>query len=188
MKWTSYVLMAATLVSVAASNAQSQRVDTAALSAATRAKLIKSALSAAPANIAANATVAVPGADGQMTVLRQGANGFTCIPDAPASSGVDPMCIDEEGMKWAHAWMSHEAKPGNTAPGLIYMLAGGSDISATDPWATRTDHFIASPPHWMILWPFDAATSGLPTKPKKTGTWIMWAGTPYAHLMVNQVP
>jgi hypothetical protein len=121
-------------------------------------------------------------------VLRQGTNGFTCIPDAPDSNGVDPMCIDEEGMKWAHSWMSHEAKPANTAPGLIYMLAGGSDISATDPWATKTDHFITSPPHWMILWPFDATASGLPTTPKKTGTWIMWAGTPYAHLMVNQVP
>ena len=40
----------------------------------------------------------------------------------------------------------------------------------------------------MILWPYDPGASGLPAKPKKTGTWIMWAGTPYAHLMINQVP
>jgi len=40
----------------------------------------------------------------------------------------------------------------------------------------------------MIMWPFDPATTGLSTTPKKTGSWIMWSGTPYAHLMVNQVP
>jgi len=36
--------------------------------------------------------------------------------------------------------------------------------------------------------PYDAKSTGFATTPKKTGTWIMWAGTPYAHLMVNQTP
>jgi hypothetical protein len=39
----------------------------------------------------------------------------------------------------------------------------------------------------MMLWPFDPATTGLPTAPKQTGTW-MYAGTPWAHLMINQRP
>jgi hypothetical protein len=100
------------------------------------------------------------------------------------------MCLDEEGMKWAGSWMAHAERPANTAPGLAYMLAGGSDISAKDPWAKPDKHtqFVASPPHYMILWPYDPKATGLPDKPKKTGTWIMWAGTPYAHLMINQVP
>jgi hypothetical protein len=38
------------------------------------------------------------------------------------------------------------------------------------------------------MWPFDAKESGLSDKEKKAGTWIMWAGTPYAHLMINQKP
>ncbi len=84
--------------------------------------------------------------------------------------------------------MAKARKPANTAPGLIYMLEGGSDISATDPFATKTDHYISSPPHFMIMWPYDPKTSGFGTTPKKTGSWIMWAGTPYAHLMVNQTP
>jgi len=66
------------------------------------------------------------------------------------------------------------------------MLAGGTDWSATDPYATKGTP-IKEPPHWMLMWPFDAA-SGLPTTEKKTDTWIMWAGTPYAHLMINQKP
>jgi hypothetical protein len=43
------------------------------------------------------------------------------------------------------------------------------------------------PPHWMILYPVPA-TSGLATTPKSTGTWIMYARTPWAHLIVNGKP
>jgi len=38
------------------------------------------------------------------------------------------------------------------------------------------------------MWPFEPKTTGLPTTPAQTGTWIMWADTPYAHLMINQNP
>jgi len=40
----------------------------------------------------------------------------------------------------------------------------------------------------MILWSFDAATTGLPTTLKQTGTWFMYAGTPWAVLMINRRP
>jgi len=38
------------------------------------------------------------------------------------------------------------------------------------------------------MWPFEPKTTGLPATPSQTGTWIMWAHTPYAHLMINQNP
>ena len=79
-----------------------------------------------------------------------------------------------------------QPKPTNTKPGIAYMLAGGTDWSATDPFATKGTP-IKEPPHWMILYPVPNS-SGLPTKPKNTGTWIMYAGTPWAHLMVNGKP
>ena len=158
------------------------------MSADKKQALIKSALAAAPKHVAEHAAVIAAGAGGQMVELRSGTNGFTCIPDAPDTPGKDPMCLDEQGMVWAKAYMSHAERPANTAPGIGYMLQGGSDISATDPWAKTTSHYVASPPHWMLLWPVDAEKSGFPTTPKKTGTWIMWSGTPYAHLMINQVP
>jgi hypothetical protein len=38
--------------------------------------------------------------------------------------------------------------------------------------------------HWMIMWPFDAKATGLPTTHRDTGAYIMWAGPPYAHVHV----
>jgi hypothetical protein len=152
------------------------------------AALIASATAAAPRAIGDHAAVIAPDAKGKMVTLRPGTNGWTCMPDEPDTPGLDPMCLDKAGMQWVQSLMSKSPKPASTTPGIVYMLEGGSDISATDPHATKTDHFIESPPHWMILWPYDAKQTGLPTTPKKTGTWIMWAGTPYAHLMINQVP
>jgi hypothetical protein len=152
------------------------------------AEIIRSALSAGPREISEHAAVVAPDANGKMAEIRAGTNGWTCMADEPDTPGLDPMCLDKQSMMWAQSLMSHAPKPANTAPGIIYMLQGGSDISATDPFATKTDHFIESPPHYMIMWPYDAKSTGFSTTPKKTGTWIMWAGTPYAHLMINQKP
>ena len=150
--------------------------------------MIKSAVAAAPPEIGRGAKVVMVKPDGSVETLREGSNGFTCMPDHPDTPGTDPMCADPQGWTWVMSWVKREPKPANDHPGLIYMLQGGSDISATDPWATKTDKFIESPPHYMIMWPFDPKTTGLPTTPSKTGTWIMWANTPYAHLMINQNP
>ena len=151
---------------------------------------VRQALSAAPKEIAMGATVVMPAPDGKMQELKHGTNGWTCMPDGPDTPGKDPMCMDAEAMKWAQSWMAHAPKPANTAPGIIYMLQGGSDISSTDPWAKpdRNTKFVSSPAHYMVMWPFDPKATGLSDKPKQSGSWIMWAGTPYAHLMVNQTP
>ena len=161
---------------------QAQQADTEAL--------IKSALAAAPADIAKDAAVIAPGPDGKMVTLKEGTNGFTCLPDQPQTPGKDAMCLDPQAMIWAQSWMNHDPSPKNLSPGVAYMLTGGSDVSATDPWATPGPNhkFVSSPPHWMVMWPFSAHATGLSTTPSQTGTWIMFAGTPYAHLMVNQVP
>ena len=152
--------------------------------------LIREAMAAAPKEIAMNATIMSAGADGKLVQLRPGTNGWTCLPDAPDTPGQDAMCADKQAMMWVGSWLKHEAKPANTEPGVMYMLTGGSDISATDPWAKPGPgtKWVESPPHYMIIWPFKPGTSGLSATPKKTGTWIMWAGTPYAHLMINQKP
>ena len=90
-------------------------------------------------------------------------------------------------MQWSNDFEQHKPKPTNTVPGIEYMLAGATQRSDTDPNDTT------SPPiqvgaHWMILWPFDPQTSGLPTKHKATGAYIMWAGSPYAHVHVMGRP
>ena len=38
------------------------------------------------------------------------------------------------------------------------------------------------------VYPFDSAATGLPTRENGTGSYIMFAGTPWAHLMIYQNP
>ena len=86
---------------------------------ATDADKIRSALSAAPAAIAKDATVMdMP----SMKVLRKGTNGWTCFPDGP-SPGVDPMCTDKNGMEWADAWTHHKDPPKDKMA-IGYMING----------------------------------------------------------------
>lgn len=165
-----------------AATALALTVSAASAASETAAQKIARALSGGPPAITTHATVADMDAKGNMTVLRKGTNGWTCIPGHPGVIGDDAMCADANAMQWGDDWMKHKP-PSNKAPGIAYMYAGGTDWSASDPYATKGTP-IKEPPHWMILYPF-RNSSGLPTTPRNTGTWIMYAGTPYAHLMIN---
>jgi hypothetical protein len=155
--------------------------------AAPDAKLIASAESAAPRAIAAHATVAKMGEKG-LVIVRKGTNGWTCLPDDPGTPGRDPMCVDENGMAWAQAWMEHKAPPADK-PGLAYMLEGGSDASNLDPYATKPaagEKWVTTGPHIMVLSAAAAKASGYPSGQKAPDTskpYIMFGGTPYAHIM-----
>lgn len=155
--------------------------------AESRATKIARALSAAPQNIAKAAKVVDQDENGNDTVLREGTNGFTCFPGHPGVIGDDPSCANAPALQWEKDKAEHKAKPTNTQPGIEYMLAGATDWSASDP-NTTSGTPIKEPPHWMIMWPFDPETTGLPTTLKQSGTWIMYAGTPWAHLMINGRP
>jgi hypothetical protein len=150
-------------------------------------KMIASAMSAAPAKVAKDATIVVMEAGGKMRTLRQGTNGFTCMPDNPATPGPDPMCMDKNAMEWVHAWLAHtNPTPGKV--GFMYMLSGGTDASNTDPYATKPDannHWIKTGPHVMIV---GADASFYDTYPKSADPdvslpFVMFADTPYQHLM-----
>ena len=122
-----------------------------------------------------------------MKQIRAGKNGWTCMPDAPATPGPDPMCFDANAGKWADAWVHHKA-PADGAPGVIYMLEGGTDASNTDPYAgkpTANNAWIKTGPHIMIVGS-KGMLAGYPSgaKPDTSAPYVMWAGTPYAHLMV----
>ena len=152
----------------------------------TQAKIAR-ALSAGPPEVARSARVIDTDAEGKVTVLREGSNGFTCMPGNPKVVGEPPMCADGASMQWSADFKAHKPKPTNTVPGIIYMLAGATQRSDTDPYDT-TSPPIPIGPHWMIMWPFDPKTTGLPTTHKPTGAYIMWAGSPYAHLHVMGRP
>jgi hypothetical protein len=154
---------------------------------ATSADPVKSAESAAPASIAHDASVITVDADGKVTELRKGSNGWTCMPDSPATPGPDPMCMDANAVKWAQAWMGHKPPPEATT-GVIYMLEGGTDASNTDPYAPKPpaeNDWIKTGPHIMVVGSKDIL-AGMPSgaKPDTAAPYVMWAGTPYAHLMM----
>jgi hypothetical protein len=145
------------------------------------------ALSAGPSNIIKDATVAEPDGHGGMRILRQGTNDFTCMPGDPSGVGMPPMCMDKVAVQWNKDFEEHKPKPTTTVPGIEYMLAGATQRSDSDPNDTISPP-IKIGPHWMILWPFDPKTTGLPTIHKATGAYIMWAGSPYAHVHIMGRP
>jgi hypothetical protein len=158
-----------------------------AASATTSNDPIASAESAAPASIAHAASIMTIDANGKMTEVRKGTNGWTCMPDAPATPGPDPMCMDANAAKWATAWIGHKPPPEGTV-GVMYMLEGGTDASNTDPYATKPtadNDWVKTGPHIMIVGSKEALV-GHPSgaKPDTSVPYVMWADTPYAHLMV----
>src|SRR5580700_3239123 len=83
---------------------------------------IRRALLSGPDCITKDATVVEMGADGKMTVLRQGTNHWVCVPGNENVIGAADMCADPMGMQWMMDVMAKKPKPTNTTPGLIYML------------------------------------------------------------------
>lgn len=154
---------------------------------ASDAKMIKSAMSAAPAKVAKNATIVAMEADGKMRTLREGSNTFTCMADNPATPGPDPMCMDKNAMEWVHAWIAHQAPPAGKV-GFMYMLSGGTDASNTDPYATKPgpgNHWVKTGPHIMIVGGDASFYEAYPKSadPDTSSPYVMWSGTPYQHLM-----
>jgi hypothetical protein len=149
---------------------------------------IANAMSAAPASISGKATILDwPAKEGDTpTVLRAGSNGWSCLPDMPETKGNDPMCLDEPWMQWVDAYMSKKA-PTLSRVGVGYMIGpGGGWGSNTDPYAmkqTIDNQWGHHKPHMMIVVPDVKTLEGMSTDPNNGGPYVMYAGTPYAHIM-----
>jgi len=165
----------------------SHRTAAAGKPAMTDAQLIASAEKAAPAAVGKGSTIIAIGADGKPRTVREGKNGFTCVADNPDTPGADPMCGDANAWDWLNAYLGKQPPPAGKV-GFMYMLAGGTDASNTDPYATKPtaeNHWIKTGPHVMIVGATDMM-AGYPTTadPDTSKPYVMWPGTPYAHLML----
>jgi hypothetical protein len=151
----------------------------------TDADIMKSAMSAAPASVSSAATIVSVDSTMKARVVRAGTNGWTCMPDGP-SPGVDPMCLDKNGMMWVQAWIDHKDPPKDKL-GFGYMLMGGSDASNTDPFASRPNEgssWVDTGPHVMVM-NIGTKFDGYPTTSDNAkAPFVMWSNTPYAHLML----
>jgi len=145
-------------------------------------ELIREAESAGPESITKNATIKTP--DGK--VLREGTNGWTCYP---GSKAIGPMCNQAQWDALLVALQKREPVK-VTEFSISYMLAGDGDaigVSNSDPFATEPAHshdWVKEGPHLMILVPDPALLEGLSTDPNDP-VYVMWKGTPYAHIMVK---
>jgi hypothetical protein len=149
-------------------------------------QLVENALSAGPPSVAAAAKVMLM--DG--TVLRPGTNGWTCIPDDPAVPNNSPMCLDAAWLAFFDAYM-HRRKPDETGVGIGYMLQSDMPVSNTDPFATGpaagNQWLQDGVPHIMLIVSDGGLIEALPVDPHNGGPWVMWKGTPYAHVMIPTV-
>lgn len=138
---------------------------------------------AAPSSLSKNATIL--NRDGQ--VVRIGNNGWMCMPDNPNTPGTDSICMNEPWRTFMDA-LKNKKTPTITQIGIAYMLQGERPVSNTDPYATEPkpgDELVeALGGHLMILVPDIQTLKDIPTDSKNGGPWVMWAGTPYAHLMI----
>ena len=91
--------------------------------AAGDAETIKSAEAAAPAAVSSGATIYAWGEGGAMKTLREGTNGYWCMPDDPNKPGDGSMCGDANAMEWLMAIVEKKDPPKGKI-GLVYMLAG----------------------------------------------------------------
>ena len=161
----------------------------AAHSSAADAEFIKDAEAGAPPTISEKAAIARLEPHGKVTAVRPGGNGFTCtlFPDESRA----PFCGDRSAFGWLVAAMSGKPKPSTTG-GVAYMAKGGLHYETPEGkivmQPTSTTKKVKEPPHWMLLTPLDPAATGIPSHPNPGGTYIMFAGTPYAHLMIYQDP
>lgn len=147
------------------------------------------ARSAAPWEVSLGAQVVeLPSGDSAQPVeLAAGTTGWTCLVDVLESPAPDPMCADSTFMEWVNAWQARRP-PAIRAMGVAYMLQGGQGASDTDPFKATPDSgqpWMADPPHVMIVMPNPRTSfAGLPTTRTVNGPWVMFAGTPYAHIMM----
>jgi hypothetical protein len=146
-------------------------------------ELMSALKAAAPAAVFEGATVLDMKEDGSMAVLRKGENGWTCMDPGGA-----PMCADANAMEWLQALVSKGPAPQKL--GFVYMLRGDNGASNTDPYATAEkpdNNWVKTGSHVMIVGAdAKALTQAYPRDPKADPhkPYVMWAGSPYEHLML----
>lgn len=192
MKITYVALASAVLCMTAASegaSGETAATDTDATSAdaevaqepGSKEALIANALSAGPASVTENATVM----DSEGNVLREGTNGWTCLPEGQMGA----MCNDEVWMEALQSMMAGEGFPTGKF-GVSYMLAGEGNtpgVSNLDPTATEPTEgnmWIKDGPHMMLILPNPAAYAEM-SNDVNDPVYVMWKDTPFAHLMVR---
>ncbi len=161
---------------------------------------IAGALQAAPEDRREGAKVLGYGASGALQVIRPGTNDLECTADEPGDDRFSAACyhaslapymargreLASQGVtgqprldqRWAEAKAGQLAMP--DGPATLYVLTGSGFDATTN---TVSDPYL----RYVVYIPGATAEStGLPLAPTTDGgPWIMFPGTPGAHIMIN---
>ena len=144
--------------------------------------IMEIAMSAAPSNVSSEATIM--GANGE--ILREGSNGWTCMPGTPPNENVNPMCVDKAWQKWLDAFVNKKPYDSESASfGMSYMLVGDVPVDNDDPYNTDRSKgtWVQEGPHLMILLP-ESMMKDFTRDPYAGGPYVMFDGTDYVHMIV----
>jgi len=151
-----------------------------------------------PAEMRAHASVLGYSPEGKLTLLRSGTGSMTCLANDPHGARFHVACYHKslepfmdrgrvlraQGVKgdMVDSVRFREARAGTLklpdAPALLYSLTGAKD--AYDP-ATKTAKARAL---FVVYMPYATSeTTGLSAVPAEGTPWVMFPGTPKAHIM-----
>ena len=162
--------------------------ETKAAAAADQSDPTASAQSAAPASISGNATHRPGERRRDDDGASQGHQRLDLHARQPGQPRVRTRCASTPMPGNGSTPGSITSRRPQGAVGVMYMLEGGTDASNTDPYATKPtadNDWVKTGPHVMIVGSKEIL-AGHPSggKPDTSVPYVMWAGTPYAHLMV----
>lgn len=161
------------------------------------AEQIAAAVSALPTAQREGATVLGYGTDGKLTTLRKGTGGMTCLGNNPAGKEFHVACYHDsiepfmargrelrsQGVKdpEVDSVRFREAKSGKLPlpkqPASLFQIFGGTFDSRTGEVAGGRRLYVVYIPYATT------ATTGIPDKPAQDAPWLMFPGTPKAHIM-----
>lgn len=169
-----------------------------AVSVAPPADQIASALLAAPKERRADATVLGYNAQGAVVTLRQGTNDLICLANDPAGKSFSVACYHKDlepfmargrelaaqgvqgkarhEMRWKEVQSGKVVMPREAR--MLYVLTGSGYDAAK---GEVTSSYL----RWVVYVPYATPEStGLTTTPGPA-PWLMYPGTPGAHIMIN---
>lgn len=150
-----------------------------------------------PADARASATVLGYGSDGKLTTLRKGSGSMICLARDPKQAQFHVACYHESmepfmarGRELRASGVTgtqvdsvrfREARAGTLKlpnhPASLYSLTGGLFDASTKTAPGAKSLYVVYIPYATT------ATTGLSDKPQDGGPWIMFPGTPKAHIM-----
>jgi hypothetical protein len=161
------------------------------------AEQIAAAITPLPADMQAGAAVLGYNTSGKLVSLRDGTNDMICLAPAPAAKAFHSACYHKsmepfmargrelraQGVTGAQVDTVRfaEVKRGKikmpTQPSMLYQIFGGDFDPITGKVAGGSALYVTYIPFAT------PATTGLSAKPTDKGPWIMYPGTPKAHIM-----